>query len=663
MRHPAADRARRCWRRRGSRHDGHPAADPSRPRRDQPAARHVGHGPRTGASTSTSARSSSARASSPRCTRSRPTPWRCRSTGCGCVRPRTYGPDQGTTAGSLSVLPVDAGPAVRRRGGPPAGRPAGRRPRTAYLGPGERRLDPDTDLTTVDVDPRGRELGGRHRRTPARHPRQGARAAAVPQPTSDRRVCSTAGSCARPRRPPRCPRCPPCPTAGLRGSRWCATARSSGWSVPARTRSTERSSRWRRRPPGTSATRSPTRTTSRRTSARRRASARGDHRRRPRRADAYRVVLQALPRPRLDRAELRDGAVERRRCAVHVWSHSQGIHALRDAIAAALGAGPVAESSVEHVENAGCYGHNAADDAAFDAVLLARAVPGRPVLLRWSRRDELTWGPLSPGDDRRPSRPRLVDGRIEGWSLRRVEPGPHLAARVRRQPGLLGDGPPRRRRCPAARGRPARCRRAAARPQRDAALRRRPAPGHRAPADRQRRCAPRRCVRSAPTSTSSRSSASWTSWPPTPGSTRSTSGSPTWPTRGPGPSSSCAARASGWGEPLADVVGRGIGFARYKGNGAWCAVVAEVEVETDVRVRRLTVAADLGLVINPDGARNQLTGGAVQATSWTTKERVRFDRRRVTSEDWESYPILRFPEVAAGRGTPRRQRPAAARRR
>jgi nicotinate dehydrogenase subunit B len=64
-----------------------------------------------------------------------------------------------------------------------------------------------------------------------------------------------------------------------------------------------------------------------------------------------------------------------------------------------------------------------------------------------------------------------------------------------------------------------------------------------------------------------------------------------------------------------------------------------------VRVGRLTVAADLGLVVNPDGARNQLSGGAVQSTSWTTLERVRFDRRRVTSADWESYPILRFPDA------------------
>ncbi|GFJ86129.1 hypothetical protein Phou_103090 [Phytohabitans houttuyneae] len=53
----------------------------------------------------------------------------------------------------------------------------------------------------------------------------------------------------------------------------------------------------------------------------------------------------------------------------------------------------------------------------------------------------------------------------------------------------------------------------------------------------------------------------------------------------------------------------------------------------------------MGRVVNPDGVRNQIEGGAVQAASWTLKERVRFDRRRVTSADWESYPILRFSEV------------------
>jgi CO/xanthine dehydrogenase Mo-binding subunit len=76
-------------------------------------------------------------------------------------------------------------------------------------------------------------------------------------------------------------------------------------------------------------------------------------------------------------------------------------------------------------------------------------------------------------------------------------------------------------------------------------------------------------------------------------------------------------------------------------------VVAEVEATSEVRVRRLTLAVDAGLVISPDGVENQVEGGAIQATSWALKERVRFDDRTVTSDTWESYPILRFSEVPA----------------
>jgi CO/xanthine dehydrogenase Mo-binding subunit len=88
-----------------------------------------------------------------------------------------------------------------------------------------------------------------------------------------------------------------------------------------------------------------------------------------------------------------------------------------------------------------------------------------------------------------------------------------------------------------------------------------------------------------------------------------------------------------------------VGVARYKNRGAYCAVVAEVEAETRVRVRRLTVAVDVGLAVNPDGVANQIEGGALQALSWTTKEQVRFDARTVTSSTWEDYPILTFSEV------------------
>jgi CO/xanthine dehydrogenase Mo-binding subunit len=102
----------------------------------------------------------------------------------------------------------------------------------------------------------------------------------------------------------------------------------------------------------------------------------------------------------------------------------------------------------------------------------------------------------------------------------------------------------------------------------------------------------------------------------------------------------------GWADrPRDGDVRLGLGYARYKSRGAYCAVVAEVEAVSDIRVRRLSLAVDVGRVVNPDGVRSQIEGGAVQSTSWTLKERVRFDRTRVTSTDWETYPILRFSET------------------
>jgi len=70
-----------------------------------------------------------------------------------------------------------------------------------------------------------------------------------------------------------------------------------------------------------------------------------------------------------------------------------------------------------------------------------------------------------------------------------------------------------------------------------------------------------------------------------------------------------------------------------------------VHMDREVRVERLTIAADVGLAINPDGVANQLEGGAIQATSWALKEAVRFDNTRVLSDSWENYPILGFDEV------------------
>jgi CO/xanthine dehydrogenase Mo-binding subunit len=81
--------------------------------------------------------------------------------------------------------------------------------------------------------------------------------------------------------------------------------------------------------------------------------------------------------------------------SLEVWSHCQGPYPLRDEIAKILRL-DAAKIVVRHQEGAGCYGHNGADDAAFDAVLLARAVPGRPLRLQWMREDEFGWEPFGP---------------------------------------------------------------------------------------------------------------------------------------------------------------------------------------------------------------------------------------------------------------------------
>jgi nicotinate dehydrogenase subunit B len=107
-----------------------------------------------------------------------------------------------------------------------------------------------------------------------------------------------------------------------------------------------------------------------------------------------------------------------------------------------------------------------------------------------------------------------------------------------------------------------------------------------------------------------------------------------------------AAVLAGWDTRSGqDGTGFGVAVARYKGTAGYCAAVAEVEADTSVRLRRLWLAVDVGRVINPDGVRNQVEGGAVQSASWTLREQVRFDRDGITSANWDSYPILRFTEV------------------
>jgi len=328
---------------------------------------------------------------------------------------------------------------------------------------------------------------------------------------------------------------------------------------------------------------------------------------------------------------------------VDVWSHSQGVHPLGRAIAAALGLDP-AGVRVQHVEGAGCYGHNAADDAAFDAVLLARAVPGRPVQVLWSRQDELAWAPFGSAMTADMAATLSPEGKLSSWRYDVYSQGHTARPGYAGVPGLLAATFVEN---PAAYP-------AAVDPSAASGYgsTRNALPGYDLP---RRRVTGHRLLASPIRSSAMRALGAYLNVFAIESfmdEAALVAGRDPLEFRLAHLSDprgrrvlTAAARAAGWGRPVPEGVGLGLGYARYKGRGAYCAVVAEVETEADIRVRALTIAVDVGQVVNPDGVRNQIEGGAVQSASWTLTERVRFNRRHVTSDTWETYPILTFSQV------------------
>ena len=329
----------------------------------------------------------------------------------------------------------------------------------------------------------------------------------------------------------------------------------------------------------------------------------------------------------------------------HVDTHSQSVFETGQAIAEMLG---VDKSKVHcrHVQGSGCYGHNAADDAAADAALLAQAVPGKPVRIQWSRNDEHKWEPygsamLVKTKARVDAKGDILDWTLDLWSTSHgTRPGGKagnlLAARSLEKPFALptpvNGGPPNyaadrnaiaiyefpgqvvsthflsnfAARASSTRGLGAYANVFSIESFMDELA-------HRAKADpveyRMRYLKDERARAVLQK----------------------------------------AADMLGWGK--ADKIagrGRGVGFARYKGLATYCAVAMEVEVDRTsglVRVLRVDSAADAGEVVAPDGVKNQIEGGVVQSLSWTLKEAVRFDAAGVKTSDWVSYPILSFSEV------------------
>jgi CO/xanthine dehydrogenase Mo-binding subunit len=328
---------------------------------------------------------------------------------------------------------------------------------------------------------------------------------------------------------------------------------------------------------------------------------------------------------------------------VHVWTHSQGVYLLRTDLALVLKL-PVESITVEHLEGAGCYGHNGADDVALDAVLLAKATGGRPIRLQWSREDEMTHAPFGAAmaveiEADLDAQGEIVDWRHSIWGNGHVaRPGraalPALLAGTEIAnpfPRTVATNPPQATGGGADRNSvplydfpswTVECHRLLTMPIRTSALRTLGAQGNvfaiesfldELAAERgEDPVAFRLRHLSDPRARDVIQS---------------------------------VAKRSNWKPREQAGIGRGIGFARYKNTGAYCAVIAEIEGAEDIRVKRLTVAVDVGEAINPDGVINQIEGGAIQATSWVLKEQVRFDRERITSNDWSSYPILRFSEV------------------
>ncbi len=328
---------------------------------------------------------------------------------------------------------------------------------------------------------------------------------------------------------------------------------------------------------------------------------------------------------------------------VSVWTHTQGIFPLRRAMAAALDMDP-GRFTVHHVEGAGCYGHNSADDVAFDAVLLARDLPGRPVQVVWSREDEFAWEPFSPamvtevavgideagdpvtweqhawsnGHDSRPG--FFGDPGLLGYWHAADIPTPAAS-----DPGLAIGGGTGRNAVPPYRvaDLDVQAHRLLTAPLRTSALR-----GLGATVNVF-------AIESAMDELAERAGAD-----PLEYRLRHLPDE-----RARAVLRTVAEQAGWYDRPAEDAVGWGLGYARYKDVCGYCAVVARVEAVSEVRVTDLWVAVDAGQVINPDGLVNQIEGGAIQAASWSLLEEVTFDARTVTSRDWEGYPILRFADV------------------
>jgi CO/xanthine dehydrogenase Mo-binding subunit len=331
--------------------------------------------------------------------------------------------------------------------------------------------------------------------------------------------------------------------------------------------------------------------------------------------------------------------------AMTVWTHTQGVYPDRQGIAEMLRM-PPANVRCIHVEGSGCYGHNGADDAAADAALIARALPGVPVRLQWTREQEHAWEPFGPAMVTKLKASLDGNGAIADWnfevwsnthSMRPGGAGSMLAAQHMAQPFAV----PAPRPLPLPEG----------------GGDRNAIPIYKFPNAK----VVHHFIPAMPLRISAMRAL---------GAYHNVFSIESFMDELAGAAGADpvefrlkhlddprgrdvidkAAQAFGWrkGRKAPPDRGFGFAFARYKNLAAYCAIATEVEVNRETgrpRLVRAVAAVDSGQVVNPDGLINQIEGAIVQSMSWTLYESVGFDDTRITSIDWQTYPILRFNAV------------------
>jgi nicotinate dehydrogenase subunit B len=342
-----------------------------------------------------------------------------------------------------------------------------------------------------------------------------------------------------------------------------------------------------------------------------------------------------------------------------VWSGSQAPFITRNGIARLLG---ITEHDVHFIycEGSGCYGRLEPDDAPEDAALMSQAV-GRPVRVQWMREDEHGWEPKGP--------PQLItirsgldaQGNVTTWDyVEHTVPWtdarltPMLASRqtgikpdengialgggdaspyvfpnrkvtAATMPWIMSPNPLRtanlrapysQARCLAAESQMDDMAAAAGIDPIEFRLR------HLTGANNERVAAVLRAV------------AKQAAWVPR--------GADLVGSAAAQPRSAAATRTASL------ATGRGVAISGLAGTVV--AQVADVEVNRStgkVTVKKVTVAHDCGIIVNPDGVRNQIEGNIVQGCSRALMEEVNFDSAGVKNLNWNTYPIIKFSEVPA----------------